>query len=44
MPTLGSAMINDSHETQALREENERVKKMMQSMQEKVAQMLAGKN
>jgi hypothetical protein len=30
-------MMSDSHETQTLREENERVKKMMQSMQEKVA-------
>lgn len=44
LPTLGSAMMSDSHERQTLREENERVKKMMQSMQEKVAQMLAGKS
>ena len=40
LPTLGAAMMMstaESAETQKLKEENERVKKMMQALQDKLA-------
>lgn len=47
LPTIGAAMMMNAHEsneTQELKAENERVKKMLQSLQEKLAQTLAGKS
>ena len=47
LPTLGTAMmmgVAESQETQQLREENEKVKKMMTALQEKLAQSLAMKS
>jgi hypothetical protein len=47
LPTIGAAMMMNAHEsneTQELKAENERVKKMLQSLQEKLAMTLAGKS
>jgi hypothetical protein len=47
LPTLGAAMMMSAHEqgeTQELKAENERIKKMMQALQEKLAMTLAGKS
>lgn len=47
LPTIGAAMMMNAHEsaeTAELRAENERTKKMMQALQEKLAQTLAGKS
>lgn len=47
LPTLGAAMMMstaESTETQRLKEENEKVKKMMTALQEKLAQSLAVKS
>lgn len=47
LPTLGSAMMmtaQENSESAELRAENDRVKKMVQQLQEKLAQTLAGKS
>ena len=47
LPTIGAAMMMNAHEsneTQELKAENERVRKMLQSLQEKLAMTLAGKS
>ena len=47
LPTIGAAMMmnaQESTETAELKAENERVKKMVQQLQEKLAQTLAGKS
>ena len=47
LPTLGSAMMMNNHESSeaaSLKEENSKVKQMMSVMQEKLAQALTGKS